>query len=64
MSFPFPTFTNTFHNSIYPSISPTNYALSAARNIVPVTGGGNEIGEAMAMSFATAGAPRPVKELD
>ncbi|KAF2490853.1 NAD(P)-binding protein [Lophium mytilinum] len=56
MAFPFPTFTTPFHSTVYPSISPTNPSLSAAKKTILITGGGSGIGKAIAIAFATAGA--------
>jgi NAD(P)-dependent dehydrogenase (short-subunit alcohol dehydrogenase family) len=49
-------FTKTWHTAPYPFISPTRAELSAAGRNVVVTGGGADIGNAIAVAFAQAGA--------
>lgn len=49
-------FTKKFHNKPYPSISPTRPELSAAGKNIVITGGGADIGNAIAVGFAQAGA--------
>ncbi|KAL4952341.1 hypothetical protein BDW69DRAFT_200834 [Aspergillus filifer] len=53
---PFPSATQTWHSTTYPSISPTKPSLSAAGKTVLITGGGTGIGAETARSFAAAGA--------
>ncbi|KAL2795459.1 putative NADP(+)-dependent dehydrogenase [Aspergillus keveii] len=55
---PVPSFTTTWHNAPYPSISPTRPELSAAGKTVIVTGAGSGIGHATTASFARAGATK------
>jgi NAD(P)-dependent dehydrogenase (short-subunit alcohol dehydrogenase family) len=55
---PFPSPTKTWHDTSYPSISPTLPALSASGKSVLITGGGTGIGAGTAHSFAQAGASR------
>ncbi|KAH7397413.1 hypothetical protein BKA66DRAFT_454314 [Pyrenochaeta sp. MPI-SDFR-AT-0127] len=52
----FPSFTRTYHNRPYPSISPHRSELSAAGKVVLITGSGSGIGQATAITFAQAGA--------
>jgi NAD(P)-dependent dehydrogenase (short-subunit alcohol dehydrogenase family) len=52
----FKSFTRTWHNQSYPAISPSRPELSAAGNVVFITGGGSGIGKATAIAFAQAGA--------
>ncbi|KAF2112791.1 hypothetical protein BDV96DRAFT_649025 [Lophiotrema nucula] len=54
MATPFPSFTKTWHNTSYSSISPTKPALSLARKTVLITGGGSGIGARAVRSFAEA----------
>ncbi|CAG9953384.1 unnamed protein product [Clonostachys rosea f. rosea IK726] len=52
----FPSFTKTWHNKPYASISPSRPELSAKGKFVVVTGGGVGIGVAIATAYAQAGA--------
>ena len=52
----FPSLTAEWHNDTYPSIDPSNPALSAKGKTVIVTGGGRGIGPEFARAFAQAGA--------
>ncbi|KAJ4983982.1 short chain dehydrogenase reductase family protein [Stagonosporopsis vannaccii] len=52
----FKSFTQTWHSSPYPSISPSRPELSAAGKVIFITGGGSGIGKATALAFAQAGA--------
>lgn len=53
---PGPSFTETWHTTTYPAISPTRPELSAKGKSVIITGGGSGIGARTASSFAAAGA--------
>ncbi|PWY84977.1 putative NADP(+)-dependent dehydrogenase [Aspergillus heteromorphus CBS 117.55] len=53
---PLPSLTPTWHNTTYPSISPTRPDLSAANRTIIITGAGSGIGRATALSFSRAGA--------
>lgn len=55
---PFPSETPTWHNDVYPAISPQRPELSAAGKTVVITGAGSGVGRATASAFATAGASR------
>ncbi|EXJ89797.1 hypothetical protein A1O3_02864 [Capronia epimyces CBS 606.96] len=55
---PFPSPTATWHNTTYPSLSPTRPELSAKGKTVIITGGGTGIGAETARYFAQAGASR------
>jgi len=50
----FPSFTNTYHHSRYSDIAPGKPALSAAGNVILITGGGTGIGKAIAAAFIEA----------
>ncbi|PTB70306.1 NAD(P)-binding protein [Trichoderma citrinoviride] len=52
----FPTYTKQYHHEPYAAISPTRPELSTQGKNVVITGGGGEIGAAMALSFAQSGA--------
>lgn len=52
----FVSFTETWHNKPYASISPSRPELSAKGKNVVITGGGTGIGKAIAIAFAQAGA--------
>ena len=52
----FPSLTAEWHNDTYPSIDPSNPAISAKGKTVIVTGGGKGIGPEFARAFAQAGA--------
>ncbi len=56
----FSSLTAEWHNDTYPSISPSNPALSAKGKTVIVTGGGRGLGPEMGRAFAEAGAARVV----
>lgn len=60
MEAPFPSLTQTWHNTSYDAISPTRHELSVANKTVIVTGGGRGLGAEMARAFAAAGASRVV----
>jgi NADP-dependent 3-hydroxy acid dehydrogenase YdfG len=49
-------FTKQMHHDVYPSISPSNPALSVAGRTVLVSGGGSGVGLATAKYYAQAGA--------
>ncbi|KAL7930380.1 hypothetical protein V8C35DRAFT_330540 [Trichoderma chlorosporum] len=51
-----PTYTKEFHHEPYAAISPSRPELSTKGKSVIVTGGGGEIGAAIALSFAQSGA--------
>lgn len=53
---PFPSPTQTWHTSSYPSISPTKPSLSLAYKTILLTGGGSGIGLSIAKSIAIASA--------
>lgn len=55
---PFPSPTTTWHENVYPAISPTRPENSAKGKSVVITGGGTGIGAETARSFAQAGAAR------
>lgn len=55
---PFPSPTKNWHDTLYPSISPTRPEVSAKGKTVLVTGGGTGIGAETARYFAQAGASR------
>lgn len=52
------SFTKTYHTSSYPAISPTRSELSCKDKTVIITGGGQGIGAATALSYAKAGATK------
>ena len=56
MKAPYPSFTETWHNSTYDGISPTQPNVSAAKKTVVITGAGSGIGRATTLAFAAAGA--------
>ena len=49
-------FTNTYHHSSYPAISPARPELSVAGKTVLITGGGRGLGTAIVEAFAQANA--------
>ncbi|KAL7947977.1 hypothetical protein V8C42DRAFT_363477 [Trichoderma barbatum] len=51
-----PTYTKEFHHEPYAAISPSRPELSTKGKNVVITGGGGEIGAAIALSFAQSGA--------
>lgn len=51
---PVPSPTKTFHSEVYPSIDPTNPAVSVAGKTVLITGGGQGLGAAFAKAFSIA----------
>ncbi|KAL6835992.1 hypothetical protein J3E69DRAFT_361334 [Trichoderma sp. SZMC 28015] len=51
-----PTYTKKFHHEPYEAISPTRPELSTKGKNVVITGGGGEIGAAIALTFAQSGA--------
>ncbi|KAF2199993.1 NAD(P)-binding protein [Delitschia confertaspora ATCC 74209] len=53
---PYPSFTPTWRNDVYPAIDPTQPELSQAGKTVIITGAGSGIGRETAIAFATAGA--------
>ncbi|KAL9622832.1 MAG: hypothetical protein Q9160_002758 [Pyrenula sp. 1 TL-2023] len=54
----FPKYTATYHDTSYPSISPTNPSLSAEGRTVIVSGAAGAIGSATIKAFATARATK------
>jgi NAD(P)-dependent dehydrogenase (short-subunit alcohol dehydrogenase family) len=58
MTAPFPSPTSKWHDTTYPSLSPTRPELSAKGRTVIVVGGGSGIGAETARYFAEAGAAR------
>lgn len=58
MKAPFPSPTKTWHDTTYPSVSPTRPELSATGKTIVITGGGTGIGAETALYFARAGAAR------
>ncbi|KAE8454263.1 hypothetical protein EG329_005188 [Mollisiaceae sp. DMI_Dod_QoI] len=52
----YPSFTQAFHHSPYPEISPSRPTLSAKGKVIFITGGGTGIGKAIAAAFIEAGA--------
>ena len=50
----FPSLTKTFRHDVYPSIDPTNPALSASGKTVLITGAGQGIGAAIVRAFSQA----------
>lgn len=58
MKAPFPSPTATWHDTTYPSLSPTRPELSAKGKTILITGGGTGIGAETALYFARAGASR------
>ena len=49
-------FTDTIHKQVYPAIDPTNPKLSQAGKTILITGGGDNLGLAIAQAFVTAAA--------
>ncbi|KAL1889092.1 hypothetical protein Sste5346_009157 [Sporothrix stenoceras] len=56
MESPVSDFTQIQHQKTYPAIDPSNPALSKSGQVVLITGGGTNIGKAIAMAYVTAGA--------
>ena len=60
MKAPFPSLTAEWHNTPYPSISPSNSSLSHSTQTIIITGAGTGIGRATALAYAAASAARLV----
>lgn len=56
MKAPFPSLTETYHQTSYDAISPTRHELSVTNKTVVITGGGRGLGPEIARAYAAAGA--------
>ncbi len=56
MKAPFPSLTETYHQTSYDAISPTRHDLSVAHKTIIITGGGRGLGPEIAKAYAAAGA--------